>query len=67
MNILYLLVAVSLLIALIFLGLFIWAIKSGQYDDLQTPSMRVLFEDDNPEETNNETTSSSTKKEKEHS
>lgn len=28
-----------------FLGLFIWANRSGQYDDTVTPSMRVLFED----------------------
>lgn len=54
MNILYLLVAVSLLIALIFLGLFIWAVKSGQYDDIQTPSIRVLFDEDNESLTNTE-------------
>jgi cbb3-type cytochrome oxidase maturation protein len=46
MNILYLLVGVSLFAALIFLGLFIWAVKSGQYDDNYTPSVRILFEDD---------------------
>jgi len=28
-----------------FLGLFIWANKSGQFDDTVTPSMRVLFDD----------------------
>ena len=46
MNILYLLIGVSLLAALIFLGLFIWAVRSGQYDDTTTPAYRVLFDDD---------------------
>lgn len=46
MNILYLLIGVSLLAALIFLALFIWAVKSGQYDDNYTPSVRILFDDE---------------------
>lgn len=49
MNILYLLIGVSLLAALVFLVLFVWAVKSGQYDDNYTPSVRVLFDDDKPE------------------
>ena len=50
MNILYLLIGVSLLAALVFLLLFIWAVKTGQYDDNYTPSIRVLFDDDIPED-----------------
>jgi cbb3-type cytochrome oxidase maturation protein len=46
MNIFYLLIGVSLVAALIFLALFIWAVKSGQYEDNYTPSIRVLFDDD---------------------
>lgn len=46
MNILYLLVGVSLFAALFFLGLFVWAVKSGQYEDTYTPSVRVLFDDE---------------------
>ncbi len=53
MNILYLLIGVSLLAAGVFLGLFFWAVKSGQYDDTYTPSVRILFEDDEVE-TNSE-------------
>ncbi|MEN8115707.1 MAG: cbb3-type cytochrome oxidase assembly protein CcoS [Bacteroidota bacterium] len=49
MNIFYLLIGVSLFAALIFLGAFIWAVKSGQFDDNETPSMRILFDDDDPE------------------
>ena len=37
---------VSLVIALFFLGSFIWAIRNGQYDDDYTPAVRILFEDE---------------------
>jgi cbb3-type cytochrome oxidase maturation protein len=37
---------VSLLVALFFLGSFIWATKTGQYDDDYTPSVRILFDDE---------------------
>ncbi len=39
-------VGVSLLIALIFFGAFLWSMKSGQNDDLYTPSIRILLEDE---------------------
>lgn len=47
MEVIYLLIGFSLMVALIFLGLFFWAVKSGQFDDQYTPSMRVLFDDTN--------------------
>jgi len=46
MNIFYLLIGVSLFAALIFLGVFIWAVRNGQFDDNDTPAIRILFEDD---------------------
>ena len=49
MNILFMLIGVSLFAALIFLALFIWAVKSGQYEDNYTPSIRILFDDENEE------------------
>lgn len=49
MNIFYLLIGVSLFVALIFLGAFIWAVRNGQFDDNETPSMRVLFDDESTE------------------
>ena len=52
MNILFLLIGVSLIAALIFLWLFVWCVKSGQYDDNYTPSVRVLFDDDEVEMNN---------------
>lgn len=45
MLIIVVLISVSLTIALLFLGLFLWNMKSGQYDDTYTPSVRILFED----------------------
>ncbi len=51
MNILFLLIAVSLLAALSFLALFIWAVKTGQFDDSYTPSVRILFDDEPESET----------------
>jgi len=45
MMILVILIAISITIALLFLGLFLWSIKSGQYKDTYTPSVRMLFED----------------------
>lgn len=49
MEIIILLVAISLTIALIFLGVFFWNIRNGQYEDTYTPSVRMLF-DDQPKE-----------------
>jgi cbb3-type cytochrome oxidase maturation protein len=46
MGIIYIMLVVSLLVALFFLGSFLWAIKTGQYEDDYTPSVRILFEDD---------------------
>jgi cbb3-type cytochrome oxidase maturation protein len=39
---------VSLIVAIFFLLSFIWATKNGQYDDDYTPSVRILFDDDEP-------------------
>lgn len=44
MQIIVLLITISLTIALVFLGVFIWNIWSGQYEDTFTPSIRMLFD-----------------------
>ncbi len=49
MNILYILIGVSLFAALIFLAMFIWAVKTGQFEDNYTPSVRILFEENEEE------------------
>lgn len=46
MNILYFLVCCSVFMALIFLGAFFWATKTGQNDDVYTPGVRILFDDE---------------------
>jgi cbb3-type cytochrome oxidase maturation protein len=45
MTIIILLISISLAIALCFLGAFIWSLRSGQYDDVYGPSVRLLFDD----------------------
>ncbi len=45
MSVLVILIFASLAVALIFLAGFIWAVKSGQFDDTYTPSLRVLSDD----------------------
>jgi cbb3-type cytochrome oxidase maturation protein len=52
-KIIFVLIALSLMIALGFLISFFWAVKSGQYEDDYTPSVRILF-DDQPEESRSE-------------
>jgi len=49
MTIIFLLIGISLLVALTFLGAFLWAVRSGQYDDDYTPSVRMLFEEEDVE------------------
>ncbi len=46
MNIIYFLIGCSVLLALGFLGAFFWAQRTGQNDDLYTPSMRMLLDDE---------------------
>jgi cbb3-type cytochrome oxidase maturation protein len=48
MSIIYLLIPLSILTASVFLGGFIWAVRSGQYEDTCTPAMRLLAEDSDP-------------------
>jgi len=46
MQIVIFLIAISLIVALGFLFSFLWAVRSGQYEDDYTPSVRILFEDE---------------------
>jgi cbb3-type cytochrome oxidase maturation protein len=46
MNIIFFLIGCSVLLALLFLAAFFWAQRSGQNDDLCTPAMRILLDDD---------------------
>ena len=46
MSVLNLLIALGLLVALGFLSAFLWAVRSGQYEDTYTPSLRILHDED---------------------
>lgn len=46
MSVIYLLISISIVVAVVFLYAFIKAVRSGQYDDDYTPSVRMLFEDE---------------------
>ena len=48
METIFVLLPLALLIAGIALALFIWAARSGQFDDLDTPAVRILFDDEEP-------------------
>ncbi len=45
MSVILILILASLGMALLFLGGFIWAVKSGQFEDTCTPSLRLLIEE----------------------
>ena len=45
MAIITLLITISVTIAVVFLAVFYWNMKNGQYDDTYTPSVRMLFDD----------------------
>lgn len=46
MSVIYLLLTLSILVALIFFIAFVLSVKSGQFDDSYTPSVRMLFDDE---------------------
>lgn len=50
MGIIYIMIIVSFILAIFFLASFIWASKSGQYDDDITPGIRILFDDEKPKD-----------------
>ena len=49
MEILYFLIPLSLLFVVLALGVFFWAVRSGQFEDLEGPAYRILFDDESPE------------------
>jgi len=54
MSVIIVLIGFSLLVAVVFLFAFLWAVKNGQYEDRYTPSVRILFDNrDEGENLNN--------------
>ena len=48
MDILYLLIPLSLVLVALIGAVFWWAVKSGQFEDLEGPGHRILMDDDGP-------------------
>ena len=48
MEVIYSLVPSMILLGLVFIGVLIWAVKKGQYDDLEGDGQRILMDDDDP-------------------
>lgn len=46
MSVIYVLLTISIIVAIFFFAIFIISVRSGQYDDSYTPSVRMLFEDE---------------------
>jgi cbb3-type cytochrome oxidase maturation protein len=46
MSVIFLVLPLALAIVLVAVVAFVWAARRGQYDDLDTPAVRILFEDD---------------------
>lgn len=53
MGVIFLLIGVSIVIAVVFLSFFLWASKDGQFDDDYTPSVRMLFDDNKKSDNQN--------------
>ena len=46
MSVIYVLLPVAGLLAAVAVGVFIWAVRGGQFDDLDTPAVRMLHDDE---------------------
>lgn len=55
MLVVFLLIFISLALALSFLAAFIWAVNSGQFEDTCTPAMRMLTDEESPKANLNQT------------
>jgi len=56
-SVVYIALPVAILLAVAGVIAFVWATRSGQMDDLETPGQRVLFDDDEISPTSRESTS----------
>lgn len=48
MDIIYVLVPLSLVLLAIAIAIFFWAVRNGQFDDMDSPAHKILFDDDDP-------------------
>lgn len=52
MAVIFILIGLSLFVAVCFLIAFVWSVKKGQYEDSYSPSIRILFDDKKVEKKN---------------
>ncbi|WP_035336572.1 cbb3-type cytochrome oxidase assembly protein CcoS [Dokdonia sp. PRO95] len=62
MSIIYMLLAISVVVALVFFCAFVISVQKGQYDDTYTPSVRMLFDDELVKDKSTDTTPEPTEK-----
>jgi cbb3-type cytochrome oxidase maturation protein len=48
MEVIYLLIPLSLILLCLIVWLFFWAVRSGQFDDMQGPAYKILLDEDKP-------------------
>ena len=48
MNVIYVLIPGMILLGLVMVGILVWAVKSGQYEDMEGDANRILMDDDDP-------------------
>lgn len=48
MEMIYLLIPLSIVLVAAIVGVFLWSVRSGQFDDLKGPAHRILMDDDAP-------------------
>lgn len=46
MEVIYILIPLSLVLVAVIIGFVVWAVKSGQFEDLDRPAYRILDDDD---------------------
>ena len=54
MSILYLIIPLSILLVMVIIWIFLWAVRSGQFDDLEGPAHRILMDDDRPDDSSSQ-------------
>lgn len=48
MEVIYVLIPAMILLGLVMVGVLVWAVKAGQYDDLEGDANRIIMDDDDP-------------------
>jgi len=62
MEILYLLVPLAMLLVAAMVAIFFWAVRSGQFDDMEGPAHRIIMDDDSPKKTEQDASDKDNKK-----